>query len=180
MLWYAGIFLSMFGLSIAFLYVYDTGLPWYGLVLSIAIIVVLLVPTGIMLAICNIQLSTAAISALIAGYAWPGMMMNNVVFKVFTLVSSVQGLGYVKDMKIGYYMVSLFFLGLSWDCNVTQTKRVENPSPDDVYRSMRRDPRVVVDSDCRESMGHGACRGCLYPGCQQQRTTPVSSSIPHS
>ncbi|KAK5709483.1 hypothetical protein LTS12_028079, partial [Elasticomyces elasticus] len=94
----------MFGLSIAFLYVYDTGLPWYGLVLSIAIIVVLLVPTGIMLAICNIQLSTAAISALIAGYAWPGMMMNNVVFKVFTLVSSVQGLGYVKDMKIGYYM----------------------------------------------------------------------------
>lgn len=105
MLWYAGIFLIMFGLSIAFLYVYDTGLPWYGLILSIAIIVVLLIPTGIMLAICNIQLSTAAISALVAGYAWPGMMMNNVVFKVFTLVSSVQGLGYIKDMKIGYYMV---------------------------------------------------------------------------
>ena len=57
------------------------------------------------MAICNIKLSTAVISALIAGYVWPGMMMNNVVFKIFTLVSSAQGLGYIQDMKIGHYMV---------------------------------------------------------------------------
>lgn len=109
MWWYAAIFLAMFGLSIAFLYVYDTGLPWYGLILAVAIVVVLLVPTGIMMALCNIQLSTAVISALVAGYAWPGKMMNNVVFKVFALVSSAQGLGYVKDMKIGHYMVGHVF-----------------------------------------------------------------------
>lgn len=113
MWWYAAIFLAMFGLSIAFLYVYDTGLPWYGLILAVAIVVVLLVPTGIMMALCNIQLSTAVISALVAGYAWPGKMMNNVVFKVFALVSSAQGLGYVKDMKIGHYMVGHVFYPLS-------------------------------------------------------------------
>ena len=105
MWWYFSVFLTIFGLSIAFLYVYDTGLPWYGLILAIAVDVVLLVPTGIMMAICNIKLSTAVISALIAGYMWPGMMMNNVVFKIFTLVSSAQGLGYIQDMKIGHYMV---------------------------------------------------------------------------
>ena len=105
MWWYASVFLTIFGLSIAFLYVYDTGLPWHGLILAIAVDVVLLVPTGIMMAICNIKLSTAVISALIAGYIWPGKMMNNVVFKIFTLVSSAQGLGYIQDMKIGHYMV---------------------------------------------------------------------------
>lgn len=105
MWWYASVFLGMFGISIAFLYVYDTGLPWYGFILAIALNIVLLVPTGIMMAICNIQLSTAVISAVIAGYIWPGKMMNNVVFKIFTLVSSSQGLGYIRDMKIGHYMV---------------------------------------------------------------------------
>ncbi|XHF97797.1 hypothetical protein AWENTII_001375 [Aspergillus wentii] len=104
MWWYASVFLGMFGISIAFLYVYDTGLPWYGFILAIALNIVLLVPTGIMMAICNIQLSTAVISAVIAGYIWPGKMMNNVVFKIFTLVSSSQGLGYIRDMKIGHYM----------------------------------------------------------------------------
>ena len=109
MWWYLTIFLSIFGISIAFLYVYNTSLPWYGLILAIAVNVILLVPTGIMKAICNIQLSTAVISAFIAGYIWPGQMMNNVVFKIFTLVSSAQGLGYIQDMKLGHYMVRPFF-----------------------------------------------------------------------
>lgn len=106
--WYGCTFLAIFGISIAFLYVYDTGLPWYGLILAIALHVVLLLPTGIMMAYCNIKLSTAVISALMAGYIWPGKMMNNVVFKIFTLVSSAQGLGYISAMKLAHYMVSLF------------------------------------------------------------------------
>lgn len=61
------------------------------------------------MAYCNIKLSTAVISALVAGYIWPGKMMNNVVFKIFTLVSSAQGLGYISVMKLAHYMVSLPF-----------------------------------------------------------------------
>lgn len=107
--WYGAVFLGMFGLSIAFLYVYDTDLPWYGLVLAVALIIVLIIPTGIMMSVCNIMMSTTVISALIAGYIWPGKMVNNVVFKIFVLVSSYQGLGYVRDMKIGHYMVCLSY-----------------------------------------------------------------------
>ncbi|KAI9731327.1 MAG: hypothetical protein M1834_005230 [Cirrosporium novae-zelandiae] len=102
--WYITVLLIMFGLSVAFMYVYDTGLPWYGLILSMAVNFVLLVPVGIMQAICNVSLSTAVISAIIAGFIWPGKMMNNVVFKLYTLTSNSQGLGYVRDMKIGHYM----------------------------------------------------------------------------
>ncbi|KAJ9254886.1 hypothetical protein DTO207G8_3416 [Paecilomyces variotii] len=102
--WYASVFFSMFGLSIVFLYVYDTGLPWYGMILAIGLVIVLIIPTGIMMSVCNIMLSTTVISAFIAGYLWPGKMVNNVMFKIFVLVSSYQGLGYVRDMKIGHYM----------------------------------------------------------------------------
>ncbi|PKX92239.1 small oligopeptide transporter, OPT family [Aspergillus novofumigatus IBT 16806] len=102
--WYACTFLAIFSISIAFLYAYDTGLPWYGLILAIALHIILLLPTGIMMAYCNIKLSTAVISALVAGYIWPGKMMNNVVFKIFTLVSSAQGLGYISVMKLAHYM----------------------------------------------------------------------------
>ncbi|OJJ51693.1 hypothetical protein ASPZODRAFT_138766 [Penicilliopsis zonata CBS 506.65] len=102
--WYGGIFLAIFGISVAFLYVYDTGLPWYGLILAIVLNVVLVIPTGIMMSTCNVTLSTTVISALIAGYIWPGQMVNNVVFKIFTIVSSYQGLGYIQDMKVGHYM----------------------------------------------------------------------------
>ncbi|KAJ8207616.1 hypothetical protein LV164_004225 [Aspergillus fumigatus] len=102
--WYGCTFLGIFSISIAFLYAYDTGLPWYGLILAITLHVILLLPTGIMMAYCNIKLSTAVISALVAGYIWPGKMMNNVVFKIFTLVSSAQGLGYISVMKLAHYM----------------------------------------------------------------------------
>lgn len=107
--WYDCTFLGIFSISIAFLYAYDTGLPWHGLILAITLHVILLLPTGIMMAYCNIKLSTAVISALVAGYIWPGKMMNNVVFKIFTLVSSAQGLGYISVMKLAHYMVSLPF-----------------------------------------------------------------------
>jgi hypothetical protein len=78
------------------------------LILAIVLHILLLLPTGIMMAYCNIKLSTAVISAFVAGYIWPGKMMNNVVFKIFTLVSSSQGLGYISAMKLAHYMVSLF------------------------------------------------------------------------
>lgn len=173
MWWYAAIFLAIFGLSIAFLYVYDTGLPWYGMILALAIVVVLFVPTGIMMALCNIQLSTSVIAALVAGYAWPGRMMNNVVFKVFALVSSTQGLGYIKDMKIGYYMVGPVLAPLVvWENRLTTTMMmmVENPTQDYIRCAMHRHSGLVVNPNSREYLGHGACRGDVYPGRNQQRT----------
>lgn len=105
--WYGIVFLILFGLSIAFIYVYDTGLPWYGLILALAINLMLLPPIGIMLSACNISVSTAVISAFIAGFIWPGNMMNNVIFKIFMFTSTNQGLGYLQDMKLGHYMVSV-------------------------------------------------------------------------
>ncbi|KAI0011908.1 OPT superfamily oligopeptide transporter [Xylariaceae sp. FL0662B] len=102
--WYGLIFAAIFGISVAFLYVYDTQLPWWGLIISILINLVLLIPIGLMKAMTNMTINTGALSALIAGFIWPGNLMNNVVFKVFTLVATFQGLAYVQSMKTGHYM----------------------------------------------------------------------------
>ncbi|KAH6887660.1 OPT oligopeptide transporter protein-domain-containing protein [Thelonectria olida] len=102
--WYSLIFAGLLGISMAFLYVYDTGLPWWGLIISVLINVVLLLPIGLMQATCNITVNTGVLAALIGGLIWPGKMVNNVVFKVFTLVCTFQGLGYVQSMKTGHYM----------------------------------------------------------------------------
>ncbi|KAK7427607.1 hypothetical protein QQZ08_005882 [Neonectria magnoliae] len=89
---------------IAFLYVYDTGLPWWGLLISVLLNVVLLIPIGLMTATCNVTVNTGVFAALISGLIWPGKMVNNVIFKVFTLVCTFQGLGYIQSMKTGHYM----------------------------------------------------------------------------
>ncbi|KAH7139985.1 OPT oligopeptide transporter protein-domain-containing protein [Dactylonectria estremocensis] len=102
--WYAIIFAILLGISMAFIYVYDTGLPWWGLIISVLINVVLLIPIGLMKATCNVTVNTGVLAALIGGLIWPGKMVNNVVFKVFTLVCTFQGLGYIQSMKTGHYM----------------------------------------------------------------------------
>ncbi|CAK7241929.1 MAG: hypothetical protein STHCBS139747_003402 [Sporothrix thermara] len=102
--WYAIVFAVIFAIAMAFLYVYDTQLPWWGLIISILINLVLLLPIGLMQATTNITINTGVLSALIAGFIWPGNMMNNVIFKIFTLVCTFQGLGYVQSMKTGHYM----------------------------------------------------------------------------
>ncbi|UPK92172.1 hypothetical protein LCI18_003107 [Fusarium solani-melongenae] len=102
--WYGGVFAALIGISMAFLYVENTQLPWWGLIISILLNIVLLIPIGLMKATCNITVNTGVLAALIGGFIWPGNMMNNVVFKVFTLVCTFQGLGYIQSMKMGYYM----------------------------------------------------------------------------
>ncbi|KAF7560133.1 hypothetical protein G7046_g4023 [Stylonectria norvegica] len=65
--WYGIVFLGVFGLSMAFIYVEKTGLPWWGLILSIIINLVLLLPIGLMQATCNITINTGVLAALISG-----------------------------------------------------------------------------------------------------------------
>ncbi|KAH6957728.1 OPT oligopeptide transporter protein-domain-containing protein [Ilyonectria sp. MPI-CAGE-AT-0026] len=102
--WYGIVFAALLGISMAFLYIYDTELPWWGLIISVLLNVVLLIPIGLMKATCNVTVNTGVLAALIGGLIWPGKMVNNVVFKVFTLVCTFQGLGYIQSMKTGHYM----------------------------------------------------------------------------
>jgi hypothetical protein len=104
--WYALSFVIIFALTIFFVEYYDTGLPWWGVILSLSITLVVFLPIGIMTALCNISASTNIISALIGGFIWPGKMIAVVIFKILTFNTLATALVLVRDMKVGHYMVN--------------------------------------------------------------------------
>lgn len=92
-------------LTIVFVEYFDTGLPWWGVILSIIINLIVLIPICIMMAICNVAVSTNIVSALVGGFIWPGKMIAVVIFKILTFNTTGTALVVLRDMKLGHYMV---------------------------------------------------------------------------
>lgn len=63
-------------------------LPWYGLLLALAICSVLFIPIGIVMAITNQQSSLYLICQLICGFVFPGRPVANMVFVTYGYVCS--------------------------------------------------------------------------------------------
>ncbi|KAJ5703991.1 hypothetical protein N7493_011129 [Penicillium malachiteum] len=102
--WYASSFVVMIALSIFFVEYYDTGLPWWGIILSLAINIVLFIPIGLMSALCNVTASTNILAVLIGGYIWAGKMVAVVIFKIMTFNTTGTAMVILRDMKTGRYM----------------------------------------------------------------------------
>jgi OPT family oligopeptide transporter len=83
---------------------YDVHLPWYGLLLSLAICAILFIPIGIVMAIANQQISIYLICQLVCGALFPGRPVANMIFVTFGYITSTQGLKFSSDLKLGHYM----------------------------------------------------------------------------
>ncbi|ORX69070.1 OPT superfamily oligopeptide transporter [Linderina pennispora] len=101
--WYAITLITMLALGITACEVYDM-LPWYYMLLAIAMSITFLVPVGIVQALSNQQPGLNVITELVIGFALPGNPLANVTFKLFGYISVTQALGLVADQKIGHYM----------------------------------------------------------------------------
>ncbi|KIO27853.1 hypothetical protein M407DRAFT_22904 [Tulasnella calospora MUT 4182] len=102
--WYATIGIAAFLLGCITIQVWDTKLPFWAYVLSIAIAVVYLVPIGMIQAITNMQVGLNVITELIVGYALPGRPVAMMIFKTFGYITMAQALSFVSDLKLGHYM----------------------------------------------------------------------------
>lgn len=102
--WYAVTFLITFGMGIAAVRAWDTGLPVWAFVLAIAIGFVFMLPIGVVLAISNQEVGLNIISEFIIGYMKPGSATGMMIFKVFCYMTVYQGLSFVADQKLGHYM----------------------------------------------------------------------------
>jgi OPT family small oligopeptide transporter len=102
--WYAVVGVVMLALSITAMEVYDTGLPIWALLISIAIPAIYILPAGFIYAMTGQVIGINLISELIAGYAMPGNPVSNQIFKVFALQTLQSGLNFVQDLKLGHYM----------------------------------------------------------------------------
>ncbi|KAL0073786.1 OPT family small oligopeptide transporter [Phycomyces blakesleeanus] len=101
--WYYIIFLISFGVSFAVIYAWPIHLPWWGLILAMAISIIFVLPIGIIQAITNQQPGLNVITEFIIGYALPGHPIANVTFKTYGYISMYQCLTFVSDLKLGHY-----------------------------------------------------------------------------
>ncbi|KAK4226774.1 OPT oligopeptide transporter protein-domain-containing protein [Podospora fimiseda] len=104
MMWYLMTFVSMTAIGIFVVEYYPIHLPWYGLLLALAICSVLFIPIGIIMAVTNQHSSIYLICQLVAGVAFPGRPVANMVFVTYGYISSAQGIKFAADLKLGHYM----------------------------------------------------------------------------
>ncbi|KAF7730425.1 hypothetical protein EC973_002232 [Apophysomyces ossiformis] len=101
--WYYATFIISFGVSFAVIYVWPIYLPWWGLILAIAIPIIFVLPIGIIQAITNQQPGLNVVTEFVIGYALPGYPIANVTFKTYGYISMAQCLQFVSDLKLGHY-----------------------------------------------------------------------------
>lgn len=102
--WYACVFLVALVFGVIMVEVYDTGLPIWGLIVSILIPAIYILPTGFVYAMTGQAIGTNLIGELIVGYMLPGKPLPNMIFKAFALQGLIGGLQFVQDLKLGHYM----------------------------------------------------------------------------
>ncbi|KAK5144715.1 hypothetical protein LTR04_001483, partial [Oleoguttula sp. CCFEE 6159] len=102
--WYIWIGIAMTATGIFVVEYYPIHLPWYGLLLALAICTILFIPIGIVMAITNQQSSLYLICQLICGVVFPGRPVANMVFVTYGYITSTQGLKFSSDLKLGHYM----------------------------------------------------------------------------
>ncbi|KAL7213819.1 hypothetical protein ACSBR2_016367 [Camellia fascicularis] len=79
-------------------------LPYWGVLLAMALAFVFTLPTGVITATTNQQPGLNVITELIIGYMYPGKPLANVAFKTYGYISMSQAIMFLSDFKLGHYM----------------------------------------------------------------------------
>ncbi|KAG0321308.1 hypothetical protein BGZ99_003987, partial [Dissophora globulifera] len=101
--WYGLLFIVTFGLSMVTCVVWDY-MPWWALLLALAIATFFVLPVGVVQAVTNQQPGLNIVTEYVIGYLLPGHAIANVTFKTYGYIVNVQALNFVSDLKLGHYM----------------------------------------------------------------------------
>lgn len=102
--WYIVLCVVSVTLGLATALGYESQLPWWAFLVSVILALVFVVPTSMILAISNIQLSLNVISPFLAGYMLPGHPIGVMIFKVFSTITLGQAQIFSGDLKLAHYM----------------------------------------------------------------------------
>ncbi|WRT64852.1 OPT family small oligopeptide transporter [Kwoniella shivajii] len=102
--WFLIILVISLVMGIIMCQVYDTTMPVWGIFCCLALCLVFVVPTGILQAISNMQMSLVILAEIIPGVAIPGRPYANMIFKLYGWVSLSMALLYILDQKLAHYM----------------------------------------------------------------------------
>ncbi|KAF9205239.1 hypothetical protein BGZ49_004309 [Haplosporangium sp. Z 27] len=116
-LWYAAFYIVLLALSFVVIEVYSLQLPWWGLIVTVAIGWVMTIPISAMQAITAFSPGLNIITELICGYMLPGKPIANMVFKCYGFMAMYQCQQFLSDLKLGVYMKippRSMFVGQLW------------------------------------------------------------------
>ncbi|RIB05858.1 OPT oligopeptide transporter protein [Gigaspora rosea] len=93
-------------LIIAIILGYTTGanLPFWAILLAVALAILTVLQIGIIQAISNWQIGLSVITEMVCGFILPGQPLANLYFKTYGYMSLYQCLLFVQDLKLGHYM----------------------------------------------------------------------------
>ncbi|KAL9485335.1 hypothetical protein ACSS6W_004124 [Trichoderma asperelloides] len=101
--WYLIVIGISFGLACISVTIWPTGMPVWGVLLAVLFTILLQIPIGMLTAITNIELPTSILSLLIGGYALEGKALPNMIFTLYSYMSTSQAMNFVADLKMAHY-----------------------------------------------------------------------------
>ncbi|KAF9217694.1 hypothetical protein BGZ59_001122 [Podila verticillata] len=116
-LWYGAFYVVMAILACIACEFYGTQLPWWGLLLALALGFVLTLPIGVMNAVTGYGPGLNVITELVIGYILPGKPIANMTFKCYGYMAMYMCNNLMSDLKLGHYMKippRSMFVGQFW------------------------------------------------------------------
>ncbi|KAF9290604.1 hypothetical protein BGZ68_006596 [Mortierella alpina] len=101
--WYIFLFVVSLALSLVTCIVWEF-MPWWAVLLAMAIAMFFVLPVGIVQAVTNQQPGLNIVTEYVIGYMLPGHAIANVTFKTYGYIVNVQALTFTADLKLGHYM----------------------------------------------------------------------------
>ncbi|KAI8345945.1 OPT family small oligopeptide transporter, partial [Mortierella sp. GBAus27b] len=101
--WYGILFAITLALSLVTCIVWHF-MPWWAVILALAIAIFFVLPVGIVQAVTNQQPGLNIVTEYVIGYILPGHAIANVTFKTYGYIVNVQALTFTSDLKLGHYM----------------------------------------------------------------------------
>ncbi|RKP23547.1 OPT oligopeptide transporter protein-domain-containing protein [Syncephalis pseudoplumigaleata] len=102
--WYGVMFVVNAALAIVVCEVFGIDLPWWGLIMAVALAALFVIPIGIITAVTNQTPGLNIITEMIIGFILPGRAIANVTFKTYGYISMYQAIVFLGDLKLGHYM----------------------------------------------------------------------------
>lgn len=101
--WYLATLAVSFTFAVLSALLWPTDMPVWGIVLAIAFTLVLQIPLGMLLAITNKEVSTSILAMVVGGYVLEGRTIPNMIFKMYSYMSTSQSLHFLGDLKLAHY-----------------------------------------------------------------------------
>ncbi|KLO10879.1 OPT oligopeptide transporter [Schizopora paradoxa] len=102
--WYLLAFCFFFCLAIIAAEVWHTGVPVWALLLSVALPILYVLPSGFIFAMTGQGITLNLLAQIIPGTLLPGNPLANMVFKAYSVQTLTEATMFVQDLKLGHYI----------------------------------------------------------------------------